>query len=385
MANVEKLLHWGSAGVDLIAKLEPRPDERAQLSEAKLKIRNRLRERVEAFTKTVLGTAIPPRFFTQGSDAYKMLNRPAHMPPQQMDFDDGMYLPLSFLKEESRPSIASDRLFAVVDATLQELADEEGWTFDDSKPTCARLMISEHSHVDVPLYSIPDEEFATMRKAILAREASFADSAIYGFAQDQDVDVWEELPTEHVLLAHRDEGWKRSDPRKISNWVKDCIDLYGEQFRRMCRYLKAWRDFHKQSNVCSLLLMVCVFEVYEELGRKMPDRDDRALAKIAERLPDLLTNLIYNPTDPDEKLCARLTDEDRQAAVAKAHELAAQIGSIVDHCYNPELAIRELKHAFGPRIADRPDLVVIERAAETVYAKPREHVVAPAVGRSISG
>ena len=383
MASVEKLLHWGSEGVDLIAKLEPRSDDRAQLSAAKLKIRKRLKERVELFTKTVLGTAIQPRFFTQGSDAYKMLNRPAHVPPQQMDFDDGMYLPLSFLKEESRPSIASDRLFAVVDATLRELADEEDWSFDNSKPTCARVIISDHSHVDVPLYSIPDEEFVMMRKAVIAREVAFADSAIDGFAQDAD--IWEELPTEDVLLAHRDEGWKRSDPRKISNWVRDCVALYGEQFRRMCRYLKAWRDFHKQSNVCSLLLMVCVFQVYEELGRKMPDRDDRALAKIAERLPALLANLIYNPTDPDEQLCARLTPEDRQAAVAKARELALQIGSIVDHCYNADVAIRELQHAFGPRIANRPDLVVIERAAETVYAKPRQHVAAPAVGRSVSG
>ncbi|WP_327211829.1 MULTISPECIES: cyclic GMP-AMP synthase DncV-like nucleotidyltransferase [Pseudomonas syringae group] len=34
--------------------------------------------------------AVPkPRFFTQGSWAYKTLNSPAHMPPQQSDVDDG--------------------------------------------------------------------------------------------------------------------------------------------------------------------------------------------------------------------------------------------------------------------------------------------------------
>ena len=38
-----------------------------------------------------------PRFRMQGSSVYHTLNVPAHMPPQEVDYDDGVFLPTSFV------------------------------------------------------------------------------------------------------------------------------------------------------------------------------------------------------------------------------------------------------------------------------------------------
>lgn len=381
MANVNRLLHGADGGVDFLSKLDPLPSERAELKEGKAKIRNHLREAFAVADRRVFKQAIAPRFFTQGSDAYKTLNRPPHMPPQQMDFDDGMYLPMSFMQGAPRPSIAADVFFRVVDTALEDLATGEGWTFDSSKPTCARLVISAKAHVDVPLYAIPDAEFEVMAKAVHERAMIVADAAI-----DIDQDTWDKLETDKVLLAHRTEDWKPSDPRKIDVWFKQAIEKYGEQLRRMCRYVKAWRDYHELENVCSLLVMVCVWTVYEEIGRRnMPTRDDLALAKIVSRLPRMLGGEIQNPTDPDENLDARMSAADRRAAIAKAAELASIVEDIVEHCYNPDAAIQMLQNAFGNRIAHRPDLVVVEQPAKEVLKKAPVYVAAPEVGRSQSG
>ncbi len=380
MANVNRLLHGAERGVDLLSQLDPLPQERAELKAAKKKIRDHLRKTFAAAGRQALGHALVPHFFTQGSDAYKTLNRLPRMPPQQMDFDDGLYVPMSFV-QRARPSVAAKALFKFVDAALLALAKQERWGFDDGKPTCVRLVISAKAHIDIPLYAIPDDEFKVMAKAVQDRAMMVADLAV-----DIDQDTWESLDTDRVLLAHRDEDWKPSDPRKIHIWFRDAVALYGEQIRRQCRYLKAWRDHHDLKNVCSLLIMVCVWKVYEEIGRRnMPTRDDLALAKIASRLPRLIRREVENPTDPEEKLDARMSADDRHAAVAKAAELADHIDSIVEHCYSADGAIQILQNAFGGRIAHRPDLVVIEQPAKEVLTKAPAYVAAPEVGRSRSG
>jgi cyclic GMP-AMP synthase len=98
VANVDKLLYGAQGAVDLLAKLELQADEQGKLQNAKRKIRDHLRAVIASETKRQFGRQITPRFFTQGSEAYKLLNRRAWMPPQQIDVDDGLYLPMTFVK-----------------------------------------------------------------------------------------------------------------------------------------------------------------------------------------------------------------------------------------------------------------------------------------------
>ncbi|MDB5666312.1 CBASS cGAMP synthase [Cypionkella sp.] len=169
---------------------------------------------------------------------------------QQKDLDDGCYLPLSFVRG-AKPSKAAEAFFNFVDAALITLAEQEGWTHN-KKPTCSRVVISDDAHVDIPLYAIPDREFQRLNDA--------ASRSITANSQKGKLDNWAALPSDAVLLAHREEDWIESDPRKIHAWFEDSVKLFGERLRRDCRYLKGWRDHEKleEYRVTSILLMGCI-------------------------------------------------------------------------------------------------------------------------------
>jgi hypothetical protein len=100
---------------------------------------------------------------------------------------------------------------------LQALAKAEDWIFV-RKPTCARLIISDYAHIDVPLYAIPDAQFRLLEKAAQARTLDGAFDA-----RADSIDRWDALPSDCVLLAHREEDWVASDPRQINDWFVDGV------------------------------------------------------------------------------------------------------------------------------------------------------------------
>lgn len=381
MANVSKVLHAAGDAPCFLNNLNITNSDRASLMGAREKVRDCLRKTFAALTKQELGVTVHPRFFTQGSFAYRTINDPCWTPPQQMDLDDGAYLPMTFIQGIQRPSVAAATFFKIVDAALDKLAKVEGWQFV-KKPTCSRLVISANSHIDVPLYAIPDTEFEKLEKHMKSFDAMARD------ARADSEDRWDALPSDCVLLAHREHDWISSDPRKIRDWFVEAIKIYGPVLRRACRYLKAWRDHHRPhlDDVSSILLMVCAFKACEDLGRlNVPGRDDLALLRIAERLPRLLEGPVYNPTDGDERVDGRLSAASRRIAIGMAKKLDAELTEIVEKCFDPEQAIERLTALFGDRIPDRIDLVDVTKAA---HAEVRSHApriaAAPTVGRSTS-
>ncbi|MGO6982559.1 CBASS cGAMP synthase [Rhizobium leguminosarum] len=378
MANVSKLLYSTVVDENFLLEIDPEDEAKKSLLQARTKIRQRLKEAFASRSRELFGRAIAPRFFTQGSHSYKTLNDPAWPPEQQMDLDDGCYLPMSFVTG-ARPSQASALFFDFVDEVLEGLAEEEEWTFKE-KDTCCRLVISDIAHIDVPLYAIPDVEFVLLEKAMDSRHASFSDRA--------KPDTWEALPSDSVLLAHRKEGWKVSDPRKIKTWFLGAVDIYGEKLRRVCRYLKAWRDHHKPAldEVSSILLMVCAWKSFEITRRAfVPDREDEALLMVLEKLPAYLEGDVLNPTDTDENI-NRVSSEGRKIAARYAKDFADQLRRTISTVTDQNEAVAELQASLGQRVPYRPDLVsVAETAKITILSQPRKEVAAPVVGRSQSG
>jgi len=390
MANASKLLHTTIDPENYLANLQP---DDSGLREARNNIRAHLREAFEASSVALFGRPIRPRFFVQGSFAYKTLNDPAHPPVQQMDLDDGCYLPLSFVRG-TRPSTAAEKFFEFVDAALDELAKRESWG-RESKPTCCRVVIAHDSHVDIPLYAIPDDQFRLLEDRRSRAAKASADSA-------EMKDSWNDLPSDEVLLAHRNEGWKESDPRKIHNWFTDAVEnLYGERLRRDSRYLKAWRDYQRleRLKVSSILLMACVWHAYGEIGgRELPPREDERLLRVVELMPGFLRGTVQNPACTEEDL-NRIPEESRDEVADAFEGLAAVLRTVVDNSEDAREAVRLLRRAFGARVPDRPDLVsivptattdlaspaVVQAAAAAVAAQPKRVVAAPNVGRSRSG
>ena len=350
----------------LFGNLNLHDDDRKNIAAAKNEVRMALRDGIPRIyaEEGHPGKVPQPRFFTQGSWAYKTLNAPAQR-PQQADVDDGCYLPLSFLTLTDSPSVAADVFFGVAERALADLVKKKGWKLS-GKPTCIRVEISDLAHIDIPLYAIPDVQFETLVKAENALRATM--DGVYNFSE-ATIDSWDDLPDTKVLLAHRVEGWMHSDPRPVKEWFVDQVETRGEQLRRVVRYIKAYRDWTwKTGGPSSILLMAAAAPLFVKQDR----RDDQALVDVVKQLPAALRKGVSNPVNPEESLTDRLraandeVDLVEQAAL-QFEDLGRRLQAALD-AGNADQACTWLRGLFGPRFPDRPDRVRVTVAASAVAA-----------------
>jgi hypothetical protein len=324
-----------------------------------------------------------PRFRMQGSMKYRTLNNPAQTPPQEIDVDDGVYLPTSFVTANgaARPVLASRLYFQAVEKILEPLCNEKGWVLDRSKQSCVRVRLTTEAHLDLPLYAIPDDQFIQLA----------VDSAILNKSHTQDLEfseaAYKGLPTDQIMLARRNAEWRRSDPRQIEDWFLDAIAEHGEVVRHVSRYLKGWRDFQmEKSKISSLLLMSCAVATFDALGGAIAaDRDDLALLEVAKRLPTQFAGAMTNPIFSDQILNDDWTPAERATFINLANTLHREIEAALNATYNKDIAIHHFQTAFGDRVPYAPDLIAIDDKEAAVLAYPRAKVTAPAVPRTTSG
>ncbi|WP_277620427.1 CBASS cGAMP synthase [Chromobacterium sphagni] len=204
--------------------------------------------------------------------------------------------------------------FDMVEESLRELSRVKGWKLDDQKDTCARVILGNcKAHIDVPLYVIDKAQFKKMAEAIvmakaLGRSAVVADSL--SFAEDDFTrEQWEDL--EAVSLACRNGKWKASDPRHVSRYFEMQFRRPGgDQLKRICRYLKAARDFkYVSGGPSSIVLMLCATKFW----RHIDGRDDLALNHVLLNVKALLKGSVYCSEISDEDF-NRLPEHERQEA-----------------------------------------------------------------------
>src|SRR6266436_2307392 len=96
MLNLHRLFSTVTATNTFLDAITPTNRQQAALETAKNIIRDFLRTEVETATVSELGLskAVTPRFRTQGSWSYGTCVQPAWQ-QQQMDWDFGIYLPVS--------------------------------------------------------------------------------------------------------------------------------------------------------------------------------------------------------------------------------------------------------------------------------------------------
>jgi len=353
--------------------------QRGYIAGAKTDVRNCLRAGIPRVLKSKGYTNdVPqPRFFTQGSWAYKTLNAPAQH-PQQADVDDGCYLPLSFVSQTSRPSLATTVFFAAAEEALAPLVEERRWKLITDKPTCIRIEIAPFAHIDIPLYAIPDDEFTTLAKAAVLD---------YGYFNLQEAvmkaerDAWTALPRNSVLLAHRECNWMESDPRPVKDWFLAEVAARGEQLRRVVRYLKAFRDWKWASGgPTSILLMAAAVPLFEKRER----RDDVALLDVVTTLPYKLRSGVNNPVDDSESLTKRLGKE-RVEEAAKMFEAFEKVLRGAISAGNEAQACRWMIAEFGLRFPNTPDRVKVVSVAATIASAPAVAGPSELVGRTKAG
>jgi len=210
---------------------------------------------------TNIDKKIKPLFMSQGSFVYKTINLPLNPPTQQMDLDDGVYLPLSYIENESDGNFqaAANIVREVIQKCVQDLCNKKGWKLNKA-PKCLRITISNEAHIDLPIYSIPDKEAHTIKESYalsFSASSQFNDSASRFLSYDKAT---------NILLA-TDDGWLKSDPREIQEWVKEMKSEHGTKFIFYSRYIKAWRDHQypqDNSKFSSIMIMAAIAQALSE-------------------------------------------------------------------------------------------------------------------------
>ncbi|MFN3169143.1 MAG: CBASS cGAMP synthase [Hyphomicrobiales bacterium] len=322
--------------------------------------------------------AIEIKFMTQGSFAYGTLNAPAQLPDQEIDLDDGMYVPVEFL-EDGQPALAARALFDFVETALKPLCTAHGWSVI-KKSNCVRVKLWDGAHIDIPIYSIPRGKFQQLVETMA--KANITDESM----SHQRLSKMNRLPSDQVMLARKDGSWIPSDPQQLHEWVQSRKDRYGPVFLRLSRFFKGWRDFvWVKSPLSSLCIMRAVDMALEELdGFPSDQRDDELVMKVAERLPRCFGEKISNPVLPGLSL-NEWEDGDRTSIVQAAGTLRDEMLSALERTGDAEQVVRKLRDRFGERIPYRPDAVKIASRIEAIKQSTPATVAAPQVIASTSG
>jgi hypothetical protein len=366
--------------------ITPTPEQRAVLESAKNTIRDYLRKEIHDATVSELGMAYPvtPRFRTQGSWSYGTCCQPAWPQTQQIDWDFGVYLPVTVWETNGPPHAMAKRYFDLVEKRLEKLCAKMGWKLVPGKNTCIRIEIAPYAHIDLPLYAAPEHEFQRIYERLLKTQRSRADSAVVAqdSAEEQD---WEDL--KQLVLAQRSGEWKTSDPEKIARWFRDRLLEYTDQLQRVCMYLKAWRDFHYPAgdgptSVCIMVAIATGFQVFR-------GRDDLALEAAAIALGRALSGEVRceGVDGCDEDFNKRLSDDEKVEAVRKASELAADVKRarlLPPGAVSAQQAIRILTSQLGERIPQDATQVDSD-GGEDIRSTPARRVPPPAVRSTQAG
>lgn len=376
--NIQKLLTNGLSDPAFLDALTVESDEREQL----LLHRKRIREGLKAGFKALesenntfaphLGDigALRPKFWTQGSVAYRTLNDPAHTPPQQIDLDDGVYFPMELIN--GKPKAAKNALLNGVWLILESLCNEYGWELT-KKPTCARITINHRMHMDIPVYAIPYERYVVMKEALDAQSRM-------GTLNSSGTTL---LDPNEVYLAmwNGNDEWVQSDPKELERWFKKEISIHGERLRRICRYLKGWRDYTwTKGGPSSIALMAGAARALNDHMHETNSEfrtDCQALLEVATRLPRIFSQQLMNPVGDSELFPNGLSAEEIADIQNGFSQLSHLVRSALCNSATNQEVVSLLQQCFGQRIPSKPDWVSLISIAATVKSAPAEPQTKP--------
>ena len=317
---------------------------------------------------------LSPRFWTQGSFTYDTLNKPYCTPPQEMDIDDGTYLPMVFF--DDKPLIGHQLLLLLVDTSLKSLvAENSDWRFE-AKRTCGRIVVPLlNAHIDVPMYAIPEEKFLEKEQALkeskdIRLSCEAFDSALI---EEQKKYI---LDSDCVNLAIRDdeEKWMVSDPKVVDEWFKLNCARIGPHLRKICRFLKAWRDaqWKNGGGPSSISLMAATVNI---LNQTVVHSDDfgKTMFIIAQELPKVFRSGIDSPDESDERPLFPSSDfhqEKERQIIQKmeAFSLSLEAAFLAE---SKLAALNILNSNFGNRVQDH-GLIVNQNAAPAFDSEPSQ-------------
>ncbi|RJQ84279.1 MAG: hypothetical protein C4519_05210 [Desulfobacteraceae bacterium] len=281
----------------LYDQIVPQSGKMAALAIARDAVRQRIRDHFQDVLKLPV-----PKFQSQGAYAMGTIIHPLS---GVYDIDDGIYLQ-HLDAESNRDWPSPERVHVWIHTAAAGQSNE----IPVNKKTCVRVPEPGGYRLDLPIYA--------------------------------------RLNQRYLLAECGAKGWHRSDPKALVDWFSGAVKTYGEQLRRVVRFLKAWAEFQSLQYgkmPGGLILTVLTVQNF------FPDeRDDVAVAFTLQEIESATYPLLYlhNPRDGSEELTARMSMMQRmrfQEAVASAASDAAK----AIRCASPEQAADLWRRQFGDR------------------------------------
>ena len=271
MANLHSLFNMFNSEITISAS------KRESLKTSRDALRDDIKEWFSDHGKT------QPTFHGQGSYAMKTLINPIN--GNEYDIDDGIYIEGY---EDASP--VEWPVPATVHSRRKDAVEDRTYAGATEKDTCVRVSYSKGSHIDLPAYIVQDGAY----------------------------------------LAHKSKGWFISDPKAFTEWFVGKVKnerTYGEQLRRIVKYLKAWRDFtgNPLKGIEITILTANAFQKYE-------GRDDKCLKETVKRI---ISNIEYNfhcykPVEPYEDLFDDASETRKNNIISGLKGLVNKIEKAID-------------------------------------------------------
>ena len=243
-----------------------------------------------------------PKFCWQGSFSMKTLVNPLN--GSEYDLDDGVYLQdYDDADEDDWPSPATTHTWvkdAVSDHTKSSPID---------KDTCIRVPYAADYHIDLPIYIVKDDV---------------------------------------AYLAHKTKGWIESDPKAFRSWFIDKVtdeNHYGEQLRRIVKYLKSWKD-NKSIALKGVELTILATNSFD----KYDERDDKCLRNTVSTI---ITSLESNftcikPVCPYEDLFDDISQAKKDSILSAFQTLKSDLDNAINED-DKKKASEYIRNSFGSR------------------------------------
>jgi hypothetical protein len=335
-------------GPTLHKNIEPLVSDLEALRDARAKIKSALVTSIEEYTQKREngGRKITPKFWIQGSIAYKTVNAPAHNPPQEVDCDYGVYLPIQF-HQKLPPAAAAKAYFNLVEETLRGLTRrEQNWEIDFSKTTCVRVSLGKRTHIDLPLYAVPEEGY----QRLITEAAKRLDSSMMKIAAASVNENKWLYDLDEVHLAMRDGSWLPSDPIKIREWFENQVAIHRNDLVRLCKYLKAWRDWQwTEKGPTSICLMAGAVANYN--GSLNSDHE-RLESAVESLLVQFRSGTISNPDGGGENLLERLGNDGIKIAIQRLERFHLQVAGARAAGTPLRTSHEMMRQEFGPRFPE---------------------------------
>ena len=229
--------------------------------------RDAIRERIINYYKEK--ELVQPEFCGQGSFKVKT---GINQSDEDYDIDDGVYLKHLPEKKEDWPKTET------VHKEIYEAVNGHTDTPPEDKKSCIRVQYKREYHVDLAIYVEKDS------KIYLARNGT---------------DQWEE-----------------NSPKLFTAWFYEKLDMHGEQFRSVCKYIKKW-SYNKGwvDSISGFLITILTGDhFYGSLAR-----DDIALSETLKRIVSYLefNRTIIRPVEPKKEMTESLSDKDMDTMIRR--------------------------------------------------------------------